>query len=216
MISLVLCVKVRCAIFDIYLRVLDLNWVPKWAPKGLLGRFLVHEFRRWKCSWCWGIFIVLRFERFLWESDRPEHRCVVWWFLRLWECYKNPSCFNNPFWRTSEHYVFWYQTHRFLTWMLGPWKLKYAIHFWGFLIISKNLKGYLFDSVFERCKKHDFEIMRFSLDVEHKSSISMILQGGVNRTYCILASTESKHRRVRDPGGTFGLPSRGFGGEGEA
>ena len=112
-ISLVLCVKAIYAIFDEYLKFLDLNLVPKGPPRGHLGRPLFHDFRRWKCSRYNEILIILIFGRFWRELDRQELRHVFWWFSSVfcvnpWGEYalKTQLILTIPFWRLSENSVF--------------------------------------------------------------------------------------------------------------
>ncbi len=60
---------------------------------------------------------------------------------------------------------------------------KNLLKFQYFTFVKEQINNNISFSFFERCKKRDFEIMRFSKDVEQKSRISMIIQGGLNRKY---------------------------------
>ncbi len=67
------------------------------------------------------------------------------------------------------------------------------------------------DGIYERCKKHDFEIMLPGKDREQKSRISLISRGGAKRKYCFPSRTESKNHDFWRPSGAPATLTGGMG-----
>ncbi len=113
-ISLVLCVKVRYAIFDTYLKFLNLNLVPYCLQRTSFGDALFTRLGGPNVLRSSEIMVVWLFERFWREHDRQEDRHVFGWFFILgfvntWgeNAIKTWLILTISFWGLSESCVFW-------------------------------------------------------------------------------------------------------------